>query len=710
MNIRVDRVQENKSSSVASAIAHKQSGPESAFQFVDQRPEAIAQRKLQETADNSPGTSQLRSLQAMANRHAALQVQPTQKKENNTGLPDHLKTGVEHLSGMSMDDVTVHYNSDKPAQLQAHAYAQGTDIHLASGQEKHLPHEAWHVVQQKQGRVKATLQLKTGAKVNDDKGLEHEADVMGTKAASLAAMPATSNNVGSGSPFQLSGGQNQGPLQMAGIIQRAVGLELQTTLPVSRDNGVDFGYQTVLYRDLGVGFTAARNPIFELSVDSDTVPMPAQGGTERRKVEVVELVTPPMDTVQSMTRVANRIEHMRLAIAQATGNATHRVAIQNVIAAYEARLSAAFPNHFADGMNYYEARQRAAGILEPTAFFGAEGGRWQDHMAVRPQATFGVMLEHLNSALSRILANPRLVKNEAFRQAFIDLLAQVDQEVPASKVKGLFSMVRLYLATMQADTQFDYPKDAAPFMARTDFHSMHQTLDNDREKPYWNLIADSFVEMQGTPVLGGGLAGRVQDRLAGPDSYAWIRSIGNPADASVEAERVAYVQEALLDDVAGLIGTLDSNDAITNALQDGSRPQQELQQARRIWRNIWEIKRVPAPQDIVSLVTFAGLPDPGPQIQPIYARATQELQNPTKDMMSSGTVRRQVSSMGSLAVPAQGPEAGMAILENRVVPDWAIHVGPDQETPWSQQVMTIFQDLKAILDDPQTSLPRQGTQ
>jgi len=50
----------------------------------------------------------------------------------------------------------VHYNSDKPAQLQAHAYAQGTDIHLASGQEKHLPHEAWHVVQQKQGRVKPT--------------------------------------------------------------------------------------------------------------------------------------------------------------------------------------------------------------------------------------------------------------------------------------------------------------------------------------------------------------------------------------------------------------------------------------------------------------------------------------------------------------------------------------------------------------------------
>jgi hypothetical protein len=45
-----------------------------------------------------------------------------------------------------------------------------------------LPHEAWHVVQQAQGRVKPTMQMKDGVPVNDDKGLEHEADVMGAKA------------------------------------------------------------------------------------------------------------------------------------------------------------------------------------------------------------------------------------------------------------------------------------------------------------------------------------------------------------------------------------------------------------------------------------------------------------------------------------------------------------------------------------------------
>lgn len=104
-----------------------------------------------------------------------------EEKPNNTGLPNQLKSGIESLSGMSMDGVKVHYNSDKPTQLNAHAYAQGTDIHVAPGQEQHLPHEAWHVVQQAQGRVQPTTQMK-GTSVNDDVGLETEADVMGAKA------------------------------------------------------------------------------------------------------------------------------------------------------------------------------------------------------------------------------------------------------------------------------------------------------------------------------------------------------------------------------------------------------------------------------------------------------------------------------------------------------------------------------------------------
>ncbi|MBE9006503.1 DUF4157 domain-containing protein [Fortiea sp. LEGE XX443] len=108
-------------------------------------------------------------------------LQTDSNTPNSTGLPDHLKTGIENLSGYSLDNVRVHYNSPKPAQLQALAYTQGTQIHVAPGQEEHLPHEAWHVIQQMQGKVKPTMQMK-GLQINENEKLEKEADVMGNKA------------------------------------------------------------------------------------------------------------------------------------------------------------------------------------------------------------------------------------------------------------------------------------------------------------------------------------------------------------------------------------------------------------------------------------------------------------------------------------------------------------------------------------------------
>jgi len=124
-----------------------------------------------------------------ASKAPAQLQQQTSPKPNNSGLPDNLKNGIEALSGLSMDHVKVHYNSSQPAQLNALAYAQGSDIHVAPGQERHLPHEAWHVVQQAQGRVQPTIQAK-GTPINDDRGLEQEADTMGSRAMQMLATPA----------------------------------------------------------------------------------------------------------------------------------------------------------------------------------------------------------------------------------------------------------------------------------------------------------------------------------------------------------------------------------------------------------------------------------------------------------------------------------------------------------------------------------------
>ena len=128
--------------------------------------------------DNS---SQSESLQRKADMANAAAQRAEAPRPNNTGMPDNLKAGIESLSGFSMDDVRVHYNSSKPATVQALAYTQGTDIRVAPGQEKHLPHEAWHVAQQMAGRVSPTTSI-NGLPVNDNAALEHEADVMGEKA------------------------------------------------------------------------------------------------------------------------------------------------------------------------------------------------------------------------------------------------------------------------------------------------------------------------------------------------------------------------------------------------------------------------------------------------------------------------------------------------------------------------------------------------
>jgi hypothetical protein len=102
-------------------------------------------------------------------------VNANKKQANRTGIPNAVKERFENKSGFSFDDVRIHYNSDKPAQLQAFAYTQGNQVYIAPGQERCLGHELGHVVQQKRGEVRPTVRY-NGVGINDDTGLEKEAD------------------------------------------------------------------------------------------------------------------------------------------------------------------------------------------------------------------------------------------------------------------------------------------------------------------------------------------------------------------------------------------------------------------------------------------------------------------------------------------------------------------------------------------------------
>lgn len=105
-------------------------------------------------------------------------------------LPPSVRAKMENAFHSDFSSVRVRTGPQANA-IDAAAYTQGTNIHFAPGHyspftlagQRLLGHELAHVVQQRQGRVKATTQAK-GLPVNDDRTLEHEADKIGNQIAS----------------------------------------------------------------------------------------------------------------------------------------------------------------------------------------------------------------------------------------------------------------------------------------------------------------------------------------------------------------------------------------------------------------------------------------------------------------------------------------------------------------------------------------------
>ena len=120
------------------------------------------------------------------------------EKEHDVSMPsasaDTIRADLEQKSGVSLDDVNVHYNSPKPAEIGAYAYAKGTDVFMGPGQEKYLSHELTHVVQQKQGLVHPTGSV-GGMPVNTSESLEGAADRMQVTSAPAVAAPASAGVV-----------------------------------------------------------------------------------------------------------------------------------------------------------------------------------------------------------------------------------------------------------------------------------------------------------------------------------------------------------------------------------------------------------------------------------------------------------------------------------------------------------------------------------
>ena len=163
-----------------------------ALQMEDNRQNSVWQAKMKETIQCLPEDDE--DEQALQGKFEDDEEDSVMqgKFENNTGMPDHVKQGMENAFGSDFSSVHIHPESSKAPEVGALAYTQGTDIHFAPGQFKPdttagqqlLGHELTHVIQQAEGRVEPTTEV-GGMAVNDNEGLEHEADVMGNRASSM---------------------------------------------------------------------------------------------------------------------------------------------------------------------------------------------------------------------------------------------------------------------------------------------------------------------------------------------------------------------------------------------------------------------------------------------------------------------------------------------------------------------------------------------
>lgn len=105
MYAQVVKPKGNESRAVANSVAQKKSGVPQGFGFVDNRPEAIAQRKLQEIANSNPKIQQ--AVQLPINSDFPIQRIPMEMNESFPAVNEDVSTGEDVFSDTGITSVQV---------------------------------------------------------------------------------------------------------------------------------------------------------------------------------------------------------------------------------------------------------------------------------------------------------------------------------------------------------------------------------------------------------------------------------------------------------------------------------------------------------------------------------------------------------------------------------------------------------------------------
>ena len=391
-----------------------------------------------------------------------------QRQAGGAGLPAPLRQGLEQLSGLDLSGVQVQRQSAEPARLGALAFTRGDHIHLGPGQEHHLPHEAWHVVQQRQGRVPARAQV-AGLPLNDDPALEREAEQMGAQALQLARAPGAGAGMALPAPPQ----GRDGPLQRlaapgGGVVQRAVGFEFETS-------------DRIQQRKLG-GLYWAELPKAKVVMNcGNDVKLTADRNSAGHSV--VEMVLdPPVDEANA---------------AQFANALTTFTTVGNALGGLAAHVPVTL-----DQVAALNGPQDMRIVPSGSLFRG------------NPQMTLGVRFDRLIDFLDDAATgnHPGAGLHGPGKEELTQYKGQTQASVQAArglvhpqtggplsaKLQGLLALLGNYLKTGQANAQghkLNYAKlISGAFMARTDFSNMFDKLPA-LEQIYFTNHPDQFADL-----------------------------------------------------------------------------------------------------------------------------------------------------------------------------------------------------------------------
>lgn len=434
-------------------------------------------------------------------------------------MPAAVQAKMDRAFAADFSAVRIHEGAQAPT-VGALAYTEGSNIHFGPGQyrpdtqsgQELLGHELAHVVQQSQGRVQATTQAKGGIAINDDSGLEREADDLGARAArgeqvrTDPVRPASDDR---------------------GVVSRAVAPRGGGSAAIQRKLGFEFESQ---------GDTAwrfhARNDDREnwagINHTKEIIVATPNGkaglGADTGRIEVI---TKPLTSWADIVATFNELYQL---LGRFADKETELSGAENATA------------HVVTGRNHHRINGKGRFVARPQATIGVAPmnveALFKQFMAMnanpKDDAERALSSKTLVYQMNVSIAGAHAVLESALKAAGVDKTSH--DPLIYQEMSGALMLIlkTLWDAYSNSGSDLTDPKYAFPMMPRTDFKSMLGSLEPISHDLMIDLWAagggplahelDSRYELDAL-VFTGGYRDENKKRQKGPTKREWLNSI-----------------------------------------------------------------------------------------------------------------------------------------------------------------------------------------